>query len=263
MKKVEKFKNVKVKSLIFIIFGVVLLTCVGFLIYKGFCNQSSVEEQVPFIKELNNKVVVENQLALPQKGDLVAIFNVKDYGVFKCRLFKEAMPNTVNNFVKLVNAKKYDGLTFDDIIPDLKIQCGDEADGVSDFKPKEYNASLHSYNGALCAVCPDESNVQTGQFYIVFSEAGRQADFDYLENSYSEDSENGIAKFDDGVRSNYKERGGFPAYDLMGASVFGQVYEGIDVVEKMMNCPKNYDNLLDEPLPVNSIVIEKVEMLTI
>lgn len=257
------FKMKKFKGLILLLFFVGCLFFLVFLIYKGFSNKKSVKNSDYAFKLLDNGVVVDNQLALPQKGEQIAAFTVKDYGVFKCRLFEKAMPNTVKNFINLVKAHRYDGLTFDEIISDLKIQCGDDADGVSDVKVKEYNASLHSYNGALCAVCPDESNVQTGQFYIVFSEAGRQADFDYLENSYSEDSENGIAKFDDGVRSNYKERGGFPAYDLMGASVFGQVYEGIDVVEKMMNCPKNYDNLLDEPLPVNSIVIEKVEMLTI
>lgn len=264
MKKV-KFSMKKVKILVFLFFIVGVLIFVGFLIYKGFkCNK----EASPYypLKEINNGFVVENQLAMPQKGEQIAVFKVQGYGSFKCRLFDKAMPNTVRNFVKLVKAKKYDGLSFDEIISDLKIQCGDDADGVSDVIPKEFNASLHSYNGALCAVCSEELDSQTGQFYIVYSEAGRQTDFDYLENNYSEGSESGVfnevVRFNESVRSNYKEHGGFPAYDLEHGSVFGQVFEGLDVVEKIMNCPKSLDNLLDEAVPVNPIIIDQIEIVT-
>jgi len=45
-------------------------------------------------------------------------------GVMKVELFEAAAPNTVKNFVDLINKGFYDGLTFHRVIPNFVIQGG-------------------------------------------------------------------------------------------------------------------------------------------
>ena len=45
-------------------------------------------------------------------------------GVMKIELFEEDAPNTVKNFVELINKEFYDGLTFHRVIPNFVIQGG-------------------------------------------------------------------------------------------------------------------------------------------
>ena len=50
---------------------------------------------------------------------------VKDYGTIELELYPEIAPNTVNNFISLVNKGFYNGLTFHRVIKDFMIQGGD------------------------------------------------------------------------------------------------------------------------------------------
>lgn len=215
--------------------------------------------------------IVDNQLALPQKGEQIAVMNIRNYGSVKIRLFEQAAPKTVKNFVNLAKAGKYNGLKFDEIVSDLKIQCSDENKDVEAQKPiLESNASLHNYNGAIGAVRVQDNSGnegQNGQFYIIFSEDGKRADFDYLQqNSYDytevkvDENENEF-KYEEDVRNNYRQVGGFPSYDIMKANIFGQVYEGMDVIDKIANCPKDAGTEFDDPSPIEDIIIESVEIV--
>jgi len=47
-----------------------------------------------------------------------------DKGTIKLELFEKDAPNTVENFVKLINKGYYDGLTFHRVLPDFVIQGG-------------------------------------------------------------------------------------------------------------------------------------------
>ena len=55
----------------------------------------------------------------------VVTFEMANGKTFKAELYPEKAPNTVNNFVSLVQSKFYDGLTFHRIIPGFMIQGGD------------------------------------------------------------------------------------------------------------------------------------------
>ena len=55
---------------------------------------------------------IENQLALPEKGEQVAIFHVKNYGIIKCRLFPQVAPKAVQNFIGLAQKGKYNNCTY-------------------------------------------------------------------------------------------------------------------------------------------------------
>jgi cyclophilin family peptidyl-prolyl cis-trans isomerase len=56
-------------------------------------------------------------------GNPVALFDTS-FGTFKVELFKDKMPTTVNNFVKLVNEGFYNGLIFHRIGANFMIQGG-------------------------------------------------------------------------------------------------------------------------------------------
>lgn len=61
------------------------------------------------------------------KKNPVVTMAVKDYGTITIELYPEKAPNTVNNFVSLIQKKFYDGLTFHRIMKGFMVQGGDPA----------------------------------------------------------------------------------------------------------------------------------------
>ena len=55
----------------------------------------------------------------------IVTIEMEDGGVMKAELYPEIAPNTVNNFVSLVQSGFYDGLIFHRVIPGFMIQGGD------------------------------------------------------------------------------------------------------------------------------------------
>lgn len=55
----------------------------------------------------------------------IVTFEMENGGVIKAELYPEVAPNTVNNFLSLVNRGFYDGLIFHRVIPGFMIQGGD------------------------------------------------------------------------------------------------------------------------------------------
>ena len=78
-------------------------------------------------RDPSQSVVSQNLLSKPKdnipEGNPVALFDTS-FGTFKIELFKDKMPGTVNNFVKLVNAGFYNGLIFHRIGDNFMIQGG-------------------------------------------------------------------------------------------------------------------------------------------
>ncbi len=73
-------------------------------------------------------VVVSQNLLNPKsdnvpEGNPVALFDT-DYGTFKVELYQDKMPETVDNFVKLVNDGFYNGVIFHRIGDNFMIQGG-------------------------------------------------------------------------------------------------------------------------------------------
>ena len=55
----------------------------------------------------------------------IVTIEMEDGGVIKAELYPELAPNTVNNFLSLVQSGFYDGLIFHRVIPGFMIQGGD------------------------------------------------------------------------------------------------------------------------------------------
>lgn len=264
------FGGRKLKTAIFIFLVLCVAIGVFFALKKYFkIGESGVS--------MSKGVVITDQLDMPQPGEQIAAIYVKDYGngqPIKCRLFEKAAPKAVKNFVELAKAGKYNGVEFDRVIPDFMIQGGGDSQSIFG-KPfgVEINPSLHHYNGAMgVARTSSLEDGQTCQFYIVCSDDGRRANFDDLESDMQggfgvDDESNrmieknfGGIHFDGEVRNKFREVGGYPYLDLR-YTIFGQVFDGMEIVSQIAECPKQTDVLFEDPKPDPPVIIEKIEIL--
>ncbi len=115
-----------------------------------------------------------------ESGDTYAVIRVKNYGDIKIKLFPEAAPYAVQNFIDLAKSGYYDGKSFHRIINEFMIQGGSlngDGTGGTDSNGGEFkceiNTKLRHYYGALCYASSMGNN--TCQFYIV-NQKNPQAD---------------------------------------------------------------------------------------
>ena len=107
-----------------------------------------------------------------ESGDTYAVITIKDFGSVTVKLFPEAAPNGVQNFIELADSGYYSGKEFHRVIADFMIQGGSRnGDGMStDDDPSfsvEYNSNMRHFYGALCYA--NAGGVNGSQFYIVNS----------------------------------------------------------------------------------------------
>lgn len=162
-------------------------------------------------------------------GNHYAVIDVKDYGIIKVELNADAAPITVTNFVKLAKEGFYDGLTFHRIINGFMIQGGDpngNGTGGSDetikgeFSNNGVENPLKHTRGAISMARSQDNDSASSQFFIMH-QTTESLDGDY--------------------------------------AVFGYVYEGMDVVDKIATTVPVTDNngtveAQNQPV-INSITI--------
>lgn len=196
---------------------------------------------------------MRKQLEKPAIGEEIAIFKT-NHGEIRVRLFPEAAPKTVENFVTHAKNGYYDGLIFHRVIKDFMIQGGDPTGtgrgGESIWGKKfedEIDLNYRNLNGAL-SMANAGPNTNGSQFFIV-----QLGSIDA--NIISQMRAAGASKgFPDEIVAAYEEKGG--AYWLDGKhTVFGQVYEGMDVVDDIANVKVGMQDK-----PVDPVVIETIEI---
>lgn len=210
-----------------------------------------------------------DQLGAPQKGDTIAVITVKDFGVIKARLFPNVAPKGVENFVEHAKAGYYDGLKFHRVIKNFMIQGGDPAgDGTGgegiwgEGFGVEYDGSLRHYSGALAYAHSQLPNSNGSQFYIVNAapEESPAEMYDYYTSMIKTMS--GIdVDYPEEVQKEYNQRGGASFLDGQ-YTVFGQVYEGLDVVGKVMDVEKVTGGDGEQSAPVDDVIIESIVIST-
>lgn len=215
------------------------------------CGKDDSEESVGFSAEAN--VEIMNYTA-PKNGDKVIEITFKDYGTVKFRLFPEYASKGTENFIKLAESGYYDGLTFHRIIQDFMIQGGDPfgngMGGESTWGGKfegGVNGHLIHVPGAVAYANSGSTSTNGSQFYIVTGSSVTDADMDSIA-AYTG------AEFSENQRNLYKEVGGTPSLDG-GYTVFGQVYEGLDII---FNIQSTATDANDKPL--NNVVMESVKV---
>ncbi|MCH3971602.1 MAG: peptidylprolyl isomerase [Oscillospiraceae bacterium] len=202
------------------------------------------------------------QLEKPADGEEVAVIQT-NMGTIRMRLFAQAAPKTVENFKGLIKKGYYNGLLFHRVIKDFMIQSGDpKGDGTGGESlwggtfADEFNANLVNLRGAV-AMANSGANTNGSQFFI--DQAGPVSDTTWQQvssmyqqlKSYDSSQWSQIAesqynildpgKLTDAYKALYKKQGGNPnldgAYNAFtpprGHAVFGQVYDGMDVVDKI------------------------------
>lgn len=198
-----------------------------------------------------------DQTAAPEAGETVATISVRDFGDIKVKFFDELAPTGVRNFLLLANDGYYDGLTFHRVINNFMIQGGDPdgtgTGGESAWKTPFYNEicdDLCVIRGSLCYANSGVEPSNGSQFFI--TQAGKVTDDDLAnyEKAYG-------LKLTDKQKESYRENGGCP-WLQGGYTVFGQVYEGMDVVDKIAAVEVNED----DDKPVNDVVIDSIKVST-
>ncbi len=195
---------------------------------------------------------MNSQLDMPVKGDTVAIMQTNK-GTIKIKLFADKVPNTVDNFTTLAKQGYYEGIIFHRVIKDFMIQGGDPTGtgrgGESKWGrpfPDEFDINLHNLNGAL-SMANAGPNTNGSQFFIVQTKSVDPGLLEQME-------EIGDRMFPAQTIEDYKKVGGTPWLDFKH-SVFGQVYEGMDVVDAIAD---SRVDMLDKPF--EDVVIEKIDI---
>ena len=177
-------------------------------------------------------------------------------GTIKAILYNDT-PLHRDNFIKLVNEGWYNGSPFHRVIKNFMIQGGQNADGRLDpgYKvPAEFRDNHFHKKGALCAarqgdqVNPHKAS-SGSQFYIVQGQV-----FDERTLAIYEERLGKI--FSAKQRQAYMTVGGTPHLDG-DYTVFGEVIEGLDIVDKIAGVKTGYMDVPVEPVTINKITIEK------
>lgn len=197
----------------------------------------------------------------PKDGEQVIIMKVKDYGEIKIKLFPEYAEKGVENFVGLAQKGYYDNLTYHRVIKDFMIQGGDPMGtgmgGESLWGGKfDGGTDAHLIHAAGAVAYANSGNTSTNgsQFYIVTGQVYSDSDFaDLAQRGYT---------FSDQAKEIYSTAGGTPWLDG-GYTVFGQVYDGLDVVYKISEVETySIPEQGRSDIPSTDVVIESVKVGT-
>jgi cyclophilin family peptidyl-prolyl cis-trans isomerase len=189
-------------------------------------------------------LIAQNTFAQqPSKKEYLVTIKT-DKGVMHAILFDEA-PKHKANFIKLSKDKFYNGLLFHRVIPDFMIQGGDPnsknakdddriGNGDNGYKiPAEFSPKLFHQKGALAAARDNNPAKESSgcQFYIV---EGRKWSKEDLDKQIAR----AARKPTEEQKKVYETVGGTPHLD--GAySVFGQVIDGLPVIDKIAMEPRS------------------------
>ena len=73
----------------------------------------------------------------------IVTIEMEDGGTIKAELYPEIAPNTVNNFISLINKGYYDGVIFHRVIPGFMIQGGDPLGTGTGGPGYQFNDEIH------------------------------------------------------------------------------------------------------------------------
>lgn len=192
-----------------------------------------------------------SSLTLPQLNQEVAenealVEMVTTEGSIKIKLFPELAPKAVESFMTHAKDGYYNDVIFHRVINNFMIQGGDPdgtgMGGESSFGSAfedEFTPELYNLRGAL-SMANSGPNTNGSQFFIVQNK-------DDLSGAI------GGLNYPDKIVEAYKN-GGTPHLDNVH-TVFGQVIEGMDVVDKIAEAEADNDK------PVKDIKIQEIKIL--
>jgi cyclophilin family peptidyl-prolyl cis-trans isomerase len=166
--------------------------------------------------------------AAGDKNPVVAIDT--NLGTIKVELFEKKAPITVQNFLKYVDDKFYDGVIFHRVIPNFMIQGGGMQPGLKEkqTRPSIKNESTNGLSNERGTIAMARTNVPDS--------ASAQWFINLKDNTFLD-------------RAN--------ARDKVGYAVFGKVIAGMDVVDKIAGV-QTANQGGHENVPVKDVVIKSI-----
>ena len=110
----------------------------------------------------------------------IVTIEMEDGGVMKAELYPDIAPNTVNNFVSLVQSGFYDGTIFHRVIPGFMIQGGDpQGSGMGgpgysikgEFSQNGFQNDLVHTRGVLSMARTMDPDSAGSQFFVMVDDA--------------------------------------------------------------------------------------------
>ena len=176
-------------------------------------------------------LLVSIGVATAHSGDKVMVEMHTSKGLITLELDAEKAPVTVANFIEYVKSGHFDGTIFHRVIPGFVIQGGGMESGMKE-KPtqppieNEADNGLKNVTGSICMARTNDPHSATSQFFI-----------NLKDNQFLDHTE--------------KNPQGW------GYAVFGQVTDGMDVVEAIAAVQTGNAGF-HQDVPVEDIVVEKV-----
>ena len=155
----------------------------------------------------------------------IVTFEMENGDVMKAELYPEIAPITVENFLKLINEKFFDGLVFHRVIKGFMIQGGgfdergkhkDAPQIKGEFTRNGFRNDLLHTRGVLSMARTSFPNSASSQFFIMHEDAP------HLDGQYA---------------------------------AFGKITEGIEVVDKIASVKTDYQDC-----PLEAQVIESIKL---
>lgn len=212
-------------------------------------------KQESALDKVDFKTAAEHQMSIPEEGETIAIMHVKNFGDIKFKFFEDVAPKAVENFLTHAQNGYYDGVTFHRVINEFMIQGGDPTAtgaGGESIWGENFQAEVAyeyvPYRGSLC---------------MASSSLGIGSQFFITQANYSESMEQSMKNggYPEGLIEQYKNYGGYLSL-YMQYTVFGQVFEGMEVVDKIATVETELSSSNEKSKPVEDVVIESIEVTT-
>jgi len=193
------------------------------------------------------------------------------YGDIKIVLYNET-PKHRDNFIKLVKEGTYDSTLFHRVIKDFMIQGGDPTSikaeagkalgegGMGYTLPAEFDSTLIHKKGVLSAarmgdnINPDKESSGC-QFYIVQGKKFSREEVDKILNGKNSKRNQPISYTEEQYNI-YETIGGTPHLD-MDYTIFGEVIEGLEIVDKIAEVEKDRRDRPKEDIKMTMKIVKK------
>jgi len=167
------------------------------------------------------------------KKNPIVTMDVENFGIIEIELYPDIAPNTVANFVNLIESGFYDGNTIHRVVPNFVIQGGDpDGNGTGgpgynikgEFSQNGFTNKLSHDRGVISMARGNDADTAGSQFFIVLDNSAKTS----LDEKYAS---------------------------------FGKVIKGMDVVDKIAKSEvaNEESGLLKELITIKKVTVETFE----
>jgi len=258
-------KKTVIKKIVIFMFIMSIITLIFMIVMSFMGSKSGIK--------IDPKTVELVQLETPKDGDTIAVIETS-LGEIRAVLYPEYAPNAVKNFTELAESGYYNNTYVFHAEEGAFFAAGSQykvgllEPGYKDeneFVKRETHQNLWPFRGALCAMTTDFR--QTGKERMFGGGTYYNGSRFLFVNSITltEDMLASMREATDGYEpliEAFVKLGGIPNFS-QDITVFGQAYEGLDIVGKLSNLDTDptdsTSNIPYEDIMIISVTIQKFE----